>query len=259
MKTNLQDLSIIIPIRLDSISRIENLIAVVHHLYHYFETHIYIIESGEFNNGIVNSMLGKDVNYTFIEDKDPIFYRTRYSNIIAKNIKTPFLALWDADVVINHEQIIDSMNALRSQRYEISYPYDGRFLDTSAIIRSLYLYKNYDFDVLRRNQKRMNLLYGDSHRGGAFLANTLKYIEAGAENEDFYGWGPEDFERYDRWINLKYNVHFAAGVLFHLSHTRDVNGRFNSILQMEQANSELRKTRKSTQKELQDRHVISRR
>ena len=257
MKTNLQDLSFIIPIRLDSIVRVENLIAVVRHLSRCFSTNIYIVESGVFNNGIISSMLGKDVNYTFIEDKDPIFYRTRYINIIAREIETPFLALWDADVIADCGQIVESINALRSRKYEISYPYDGRFLDTSPIIRSLYLSKFCDFDVLYRNQKMMNLLYSANHKGGAFIANTLKYIESGAENESFYGWGPEDFERYDRWVNLKYNIHFATGVLFHLSHARDVNGRFNSFLQMEQANNELRKTRKSTQQELQDRHIIS--
>lgn len=257
MKTNLQDLTFIIPVRLDSITRVENLVAVIRHICRYFDTNICVVESGPFNNGIINSLLGGDVNYTFMEDKDPIFHRTKYSNLISKRINTPFLALWDADVVINHEQIEESINALRSQKYDISYPYDGRFLDTSNIIRSLYLNKSYDFEVLNRNQKRMNLLYGSNHRGGAFLANTLKYIEAGAENESFYGWGPEDFERYDRWLNLKYSIHLAKGVLFHLSHTRDVNGKFNSLLQMEQANNELRKTRKSTLMELRDRHKVS--
>lgn len=48
--------------------------------------------------------------------------------------------------------------------------------------------------------------YGNGMRGGAFLAKTVQYKNAGMENLNFYGWGPEDWERYERWMNLGYKV-----------------------------------------------------
>ena len=74
----------------------------------------------------------------------------------------------------------------------------------------------------------MSLPYGTDMRGGAFLANREAYIKAGMENENFYGWGPEDWERIERWKNLGYRIKTIDGVLFHLTHPRDMNGKHNS-------------------------------
>jgi hypothetical protein len=48
------------------------------------------------------------------------------------------------------------------------------------------------------------------------------------ENEHFYGWGQEDAERYYRLLNLDYKVFRSNGSLYHLTHPRDINGRFKS-------------------------------
>jgi predicted glycosyltransferase involved in capsule biosynthesis len=58
-------------------------------------------------------------------------------------------------------------------------------------------------------------MYGYCSKGGAFLADRNKYLEAGGENENFLGWGPEDFERVKRMEILHQTVHFAKGPLFH--------------------------------------------
>jgi predicted glycosyltransferase involved in capsule biosynthesis len=249
MKVNIEDLTFIIPIRLDSVIRIENLLATVNHIYNNCITNIFILESAPFYNGIIKCLLGDRVKYQFVKDLDPIFHRTKYRNILTEQVETPYLAVWDADVIISIEQIIESIKALRSNNYDISFPYNGEFLDTTFFIRALYFEKCCDFDILYRNQKRMYLLYGNKHKGGAFLANTKKYREAGSENESFYGWGPEDYERFERWKVYKYNIYNASGVSFHLSHSRDINGKFNSSFQKDFSRSELRKTKLSTLEE----------
>ena len=48
------------------------------------------------------------------------------------------------------------------------------------------------------------------------------------ENEDFYGWGLEDGERYYRWLSFGCRIYRSTGCLFHLSHPRDMNGQFRS-------------------------------
>ncbi|GHU62635.1 hypothetical protein FACS1894123_03930 [Bacteroidia bacterium] len=98
----------------------------------------------------------------------------------------------------------------------------------------------------------MSLIYGDQHKGGAFIANTEKYKQTGMENEHFYGWGPEDYERYERWINLNYKVYNAPGCMYHLSHPRDINGKFSSQRQSELTNAERTKSKNSSYDELKN-------
>ena len=249
MKTNLEDLTFLMPLKVDSVIRIENLSAIIRYLQRHFQTHIAVLEAGAYDNGLLRKLLNREVKYTFIEDKDPVFHRTKYRNIMAKAVETPFLAVWDVDVLVDKNQIIDTMDKLRKDETDMAYPFDGRFYDTSEIIRTLYM-KKQQMKILHRNRERMILLYGDKHKGGAFLANTEKYRLSGMENENFYGWGPEDFERYDRWNNMQFRVYNSPGGMYHFTHPRDLNGRFNSMRQMALSNAERIKTFKSSLSEL---------
>lgn len=248
MKCDLNDLTFLIPIRLDSIIRLENLICTLNYLFSNFNTNVIIVESSSINNGFIQRLINKKVKYIFIEDRDPVFYRTKYLNIIAGIAQTKFIAIWDSDVLIPKEQIIESVNKLRSG-YDVAYPYDGNFYDTSTIIRELYFLRK-KINVLKNNINRMILIYGDKMKGGALLVNKNSFINAGMENEKFYGWGPEDFERYKRWQILDYKIFTCNGPLFHFSHPRGVNSTFRSALQFYDTNRELKLTHSSSKEEI---------
>lgn len=62
--------------------------------------------------------------------------------------------------------------------------------------------------------------------GGAFLVRKTLYLEAGGENEAFYGWGLEDQERIRRLFILGIPVTRVEGSLFHLYHPRNENSRY---------------------------------
>lgn len=249
MKTDLRDLTFLMPLKVDSIIRLENLLAVVRYIHRHFQTHIALLEVGAYDNRLLRKLLNPEIRYMFIEDKDPVFHRTKYRNLMAKAVKTTFLAIWDVDVLVDKKQIICAMEKLRRDDADMAYPYDGRFYDTSEIIRKHYM-KKPQMRILHKNQARMTLIYGDDHRGGAFLANTVKYRLSGMENEHFYGWGPEDYERYDRWKNMRYRVYCTPGCMYHFTHPRDLNGRFNSERQKNLTDAERMKTIKSSLPEL---------
>lgn len=231
MKFNALDLTIIIPVRIDSVVRLENIISVVSYLRHNLNTNIMILEASYYNNRILKKLLTSDVEYYFIEDKDPIFYRTHYLNYMAEKVQTEYLAIWDTDVIVPQNQIIDSIMHLRNGSADVAYPYDGNFLDTTKIIRYLYINSN-NINVLNINKKKMIQIYGNQKmKGGAIIINSHKYKMAGMENENFYGWGPEDLERYACWKTLGYSIYMSTGCLFHLTHPRDYNGTFNSTYQ----------------------------
>ena len=92
----------------------------------------------------------------------------------------------------------------------------------------------------------------DMMKGGAFLANRNSYIVSGMENENFYGWGPEDFERYSRWKNLGYKISRVKGNLYHLTHSRGTNSTYRSQQQIMETNKEYMRTRCSSRNEILD-------
>lgn len=229
-KYDLTDLTFLIPIKLDSIIRIENLLASIQSINKYFDTNIFVLESNAYKHDILKKLLPRKTTFFFVKDRDPIFYRTHFLNFLALKAKTKFIAIWDADVIIPPHQIIESIENLRNENCDVSFPYDGDFYDTTRIIRELYL-STRKINVLTENLSKMLLPYGRNMGGGAIIIKKQSFINAGMENENFYGWGPEDWERFERWQNLNYKIVRTKGPLFHLTHPRDINGTHNSELQ----------------------------
>ncbi len=226
MKVNLKDTTFLIAVRLDSIQRLENTLVVTSQICRYFDTNICLVEVAEYNNGILKSLLSPKVTYTFIEDKDNVFYRTKYFNQFTSILETPIIALWDTDVVIDKNAIVEAVESIRMNNADIAYPYNGVFWETSEIMRQYYL-KTKDIRTLYRNVNKHDHLY--KHRmmmGGAVIVNRIKYIDAGMENEKHYGWGNEDFDRFFRFEALNYNIYRVNTPLFHLRHPRGSNSLF---------------------------------
>ena len=241
-------MTFIIPVRTDSVVRLENLILSVQSLLRNFDTHIIVLEAASYPNGIIQKLLGNKVEYLFWEDRDAVFYKTKYLNIMTRRACTPFIGIWDADVIISKEQIMDSIEKLR-HGFDVAYPYDGHFYDTSFVIRELYT-QNRHIQFLLRNKDKMSLIYGDKMIGGAVFANREAFINVGMMSEKFYGWGPEDFELYERMKILGLNIHRSEGPLFHLTHSRGSNSSFRSMEQVKNTNKERMTTILSSKTEL---------
>ena len=222
MKTNLKDVTFLVILKVDTIERLENFLTCISFLLKNFDTNIKVLEVDSFNNGIVKKLLNKRIKYSFVEDDDPILFRTKYLNDMMNAVNTPFIAVWDADVLLQPEQIIETMSILRSGEADFILPYEKKMLDTSPIIRKLFLKKN-RITFLLRNMDKMKEMYPPEAVGGAFFCKLDAYIKLGLENENFYGWGMEDGERYIRWKFSIYKTKRIKGVIFHLSHPRGVN------------------------------------
>lgn len=99
-----------------------------------------------------------------------------------------------------------------------------------------------DIGVLKNNILKMVLPYGTNMGGGAIFITREKFENSGGEDESFYGWGPEDWNRIEKWTQLGYRIERVKGPLFHLTHPRDLNGCHNSEWQKRYAYNILRKT-----------------
>jgi hypothetical protein len=75
-KQNLTDVTFLIQTRLDSIDRLVNLRTTVRYIQKHFDTNIHILEADRYNSQLIASVVPNGVKITFVEDHDPIFYRT---------------------------------------------------------------------------------------------------------------------------------------------------------------------------------------
>lgn len=247
-KINLLEMSFLIPVRIDSVVRLENLLESIKCILRKFRTNIYVLEAASYNNGLLEKLLPKEVCYFFVEDRDPIFYRTHYINSLICKTATKYIGIWDSDIIIDFTQIVKAYEALQSN-YRIAFPYDGRFYETTSVFRELYIIQG-DIKLLQDNLSRMLLPYGHLANGGAVFINKDAYIKAGMENENFYGWAPEDVERKERLEALGYDIFRSQGPLFHLSHPRDINGKYRSNEQKKYGLYLLEQTRYSSKNEI---------
>lgn len=62
-KINLLEMSFLIPVRIDSVVRLENLLKSIECILRNFETNIYVLEAAPYNNGLLERLLPKDINY----------------------------------------------------------------------------------------------------------------------------------------------------------------------------------------------------
>jgi hypothetical protein len=249
MKYNLKDTTFLFLIRLDSIQRLENLLAVIDYLHQKFETHIHILEASAYNNGVVKRLAGNKICYQYLKDKDPILYKTKYYNKMACEVDTPFLGIWDADVLVESTHIEKAIQFLRSGAADVVYPYNGKALDTGYILRDYYLNKR-TINVLNRNKTKMNLLHDKLLYGCGIFIKKEKFIWAGMDNEIYYGWGNEDFDRFYKYETLRLNIYRTENCLFHLSHDRQINSQYRSALFQKISVAELEKTKNSSYDEL---------
>lgn len=227
MKTDLTDITFLILVRLDSIQRLENIFCITEQFCRYFNTNLIVREADSYYNGVLKKLLNKKVQYEFVEDKDPVLYKTRHFNQMVAQVNTPLLAIWDVDIIPDKDAIIDCANKLRKNEANIAYPYNGICYDTPKIIKNVF-FKKKELNFLFRHKNKMDRLYPHPLVGGAVLVNREKYIEAGMENEEHYGWGNDDFDRYYRFVGLGYRIHRVNAPLFHLSHPRGDNSQFRS-------------------------------
>lgn len=254
MKNNLSDMTFVIPVRIDSIYRLENLLTTTNMIANKFKTNIYVREASNYNNKILQRLLHKSIKYEFVEDKDPVFYRTKHINQMVSTLRTPYIAIWDADIVIDESAVRACMEELRSKKCDIAFPYNGICYDVPEIVRTFFL-KRKDLRILARHKEKMAFLYDRILVGAALLVNRSSYIEIGMENEIIYGWGNDDWDRYARFVGLEYSVYRYPTFLFHLFHPRGNNSTFRSSIASNISTAEYLRNKNSSKPELRKRII----
>lgn len=235
MKHNLKDVTFVYLFHADSVERLENLKMSTDYVVQHFETTVRVMEVAPYSNGITRQILKRGVEYEFVQDDDPVLYRTKYLNMMYRLVRTPYVAVFDCDVIAPFRQVLEAVESLRGGEVKLAFPYSKRFLDTTTILRKMYI-DGGDIRILQRNASKMHEMNAPNPCGGAFLCDVESYNKIGFENEDYYGWGLEDGDRYVRFRRNGMEIKEVEGILFHLSHPRGMNSNFHTERQLSDKN-----------------------
>ena len=206
-KTMSEYLTIGIPVRIDNTERLMNLSAVIKYL-SLLQCRILVLEADVMPHAR-DICDNTPVEYYFIEDKKSVFHRTHYINKLLQMAETKLVAIWDTDILVEYNQIVEALQILVQKEATIVYPYDGRFVMLSEHL-STQVRHNVDFDYLR--SMKLNSILGRKLCGGAYIVHLDRYLQCG---------GPEDAERMHRVKVFGYSVYYvSSGELFHLYHPR---------------------------------------
>lgn len=214
-----QDVTIVIPLRVDFEERVQNLDTVIRFFLNETQAKVIILEA----DTTPKYKMEEDsrISYYFYEDNNPFFHRTRYINTLLRKATTGIVGVWDTDVLFGAEQLEEAIEEIRNGA-TICFPYSGNFVFLNAEISK----------EVRQDYSRIGeyVWRRDMHSvGGAFFVNREEYLRVGGENENFYAWGPEDMERVKRLEILGYTIHRVKGNLYHLDHPRGNNSMCHTL------------------------------
>ncbi len=215
---DLSDCTFTIPVRIESEDRQNNLALVLNYIKTHFKTNVIICEQDSQSN--VKSMWQKDwatfCTHMFLEDKTPLFHKTRCLNLMIKVAKTPIIISHDSDVLLFPEKYVAARDAIRDGVLDFCYPFDKPLHN---IAKKYYpdLNDSYDLNLIIDKTEIPHL---SPPPGGCFFINKSKFIEAGMENEHMVAYGPEDQERLLRLTKLGYKISRLHGILYHMDHVK---------------------------------------
>jgi len=225
---DLEDVTFTITVRIDSDDRLENLFCSVNHISNSFRTNILILEADSEQKVFgIESIPG--VIYTFVRDDNPVFHRQIYNNRLLTEAATPFVVKYDLDAIVIPTLMYNAVVTLRYDRYQIAYPFDGRFINVKGALRSAFL-KKPDIRLLYKYLDHPTPTYPSY--GGCVVVKRAYFLHMGIDNTSFNGWGFEDQEIYKRSKILGLDVYRTEGPIFHLHHQRGRHSWFYNDLEM---------------------------
>lgn len=227
MKTSLADTcTFVIPVRIDSEERMRNLRMAVDWLSP-LGVQIHILEADKEQKVYQEDFAQPCVKVHYVVDEKAIFHRTHYINRLLEMSTTPFVAVWDTDIIIDHRQILYAIyHCLLEGECTLAYPYNGKFVCLDKKLSEQYIL---DCDINNLHREQLESVINRPVCGGAYIVDKQKYNSIGGENEFFVGWGPEDAERLRRTQIMGHKVGWASdGCAYHLYHPRNENSRFFS-------------------------------
>lgn len=257
MKTDLRNVTFIVPLRIDTGDRLRNVIISTAYLLHHFDTNVMIKEVDsehrfeEYALPIIQRLVNtQGLIHIFEQDTrtDDAFHRTKVLNDMVMKSNTDIVVNYDTDLILPVSSYTQAVEMLKSN-YDVVYPFrfgnhgerkvnlgftvetqedmnnfeKGEFM--SRFIESEYNSECFDdrFFYYPSNQGQ-----GWAEYGMVQFFDRQVYIDGYLENEGFIAYAPEDVERHHRWKLLGYNIGRVDNYAYHLEHQRTQNSWYHN-------------------------------
>jgi len=227
---NLKEATFIIPVCIESTDRLNNSITVLGYLNHHFNTNIIIHElvDGETKLPFLNDFKNLNIKHIVEQSNMSTYHRTKQLNIMIDLVETMVIVNYDIDVLLPVDTYVKSVDMILNGDSDVVYPYGDGVYQKRVFINSDRSNFNFNFDL--NNIKIGDYDMWNAKCGHCVFINTEKYKKCGGENELFISYGPEDVERYERFIKIGYKVDRVNDFVYHLEHYRtpfsDSNNKF---------------------------------
>lgn len=230
MKHDLQGLTFLFHVRLDTKERALN-VEIITNYYKHTCTNYKCIFIEDDEKQKLPSVIEFTENDTYIYTKScDAWNKCASFNKGILLAKSEILAFHDLDAIIPIEQLTDTINQLKENKNAgLVYPYNGLFLCVSKEIKYNFA-KTLDVNDITKywpsnlaiNYNDGNILVGAHNSvGGCVLGRRDNIINANGYNPNFKGWGYEDNEFPKRVHIMGYTVSRltdAKAALWHLPH-----------------------------------------
>jgi len=223
-KSDLSDVTFVIPFCLDSASRLTNLRTVLEFVLGRFDTSIIVSELDQqpkLKLDFLPPELRRKILHRFHQNDSRAFSRSRSVNLATAEIVTPYLVINDADVLLQTQQYLDGVTLLRDGACDMALPYANRVMwipteDVATLQQDL------------SDERLAGLKYTVSDDSYIFLGligllDTQAFKRAGMMNERFRSWGFEEMELYIRLLKFGFRVLRTSGYAYHLGHPKTTN------------------------------------
>jgi len=231
----MNDLTYILPTRIESEDRLKNVITSVTYLLSNFPTSKVIVkevsERATFKFRAIpeiKKFIGtKNLEYIFEESSDPLFHKTRILNDLILEADTEFICSHDVDCIYPHTSHKTAYDMLKTNQADVVYPYGcGVYqyqVDYPMEVFQQFMESRFDMNVIQPKCRTES-----STIGWTQFYNKQKCIQGGMWNENFLSWGAEDCEVYFRFNILGFRVARVDDWIWHFEHSRSHNSHYHN-------------------------------
>ena len=114
-KIQLNDLTFVIPVYIDSKDRLFNVNYIIDYLYNNFNSKIIVCENSKVP--LFEKYKNEKFEYHFLYSEDDIFHKTKTLNYLYNKSKTKFICAEDTDILVNPNSIKKAYDLLKENKY----------------------------------------------------------------------------------------------------------------------------------------------
>lgn len=260
---DLSDLTVVIPVKIDTKDRSHNLDIVLNYFKQNFINFKLVVIEQDNKKTLEEKVKKHGFDYIFRENYG-CFHKTWNFNLAISTSSSSYVLAYDCDAIFKPKAIYEALQRLKQGNTSFIYPYNTYMVQIKkhCFAKTTELSKE-SIDALPTidhgnksslDKTNFELLYGDINwdcTGGALMFNKKDFFLAGAYNPNIISYGCEDNEIDVRVKKLDYKVERLQDFnCYHLEHDRSTDSHYNNFFKNNEA--EFQKIKNLSLEELKD-------